>query len=633
MPHALLERAASTKLAVRKVLPRGSTSALWLPFSATVLFAALPLLFSRIGDNPQLAGTFGVVSGALFIFLLAVRQQAIRKGRALHWNFVAVKSHYVQLIMHTCVYAYWGWYWREVYDHIPLFIAQIVFAYAFDLLLCWSRRDKWMLGFGPIPIILSTNLFLWFRDDWFYLQFLMIVTGILGKEFIKWKRDGRSTHIFNPSALSLFIFSVVLIATKSTDVTWGVEIATALHYPPHIYLEIFLLGLVVQGFFQVTLVTLFSAVALYAANLIYTKFTGNYNFIDSNIPVSIFLSLHLLVTDPATSPRKSLGKILFGLLYGTGVFGMYRFLLLIGAPEFYDKLLCVPALNLCVRWLDTLSVKTEVGVQRLLASRPRTRLSWPGYVNTPQKSNVAWMAVWMLFFVMMMSTGFLSKGKNHPGGDPKHWQRACDAGNHAGCETWARVLNSMCESDNADACLKVAEILNTGRIISRDPARAGVTFGRACDLGSTQGCNELMEFVHKDGKEALDKSCQRGDGASCFVLGSLYSGGNGLPQDPKRAFELFGRSCDTGWWRGCGRLGVSYLVGQGTPIDTAKGVSNLEKGCRGENAASCYEVARVYWEGTSGPREPALAGERLAKACRLGLQTACQQAANIALTR
>ena len=45
-------------------------------------------------------------------------------------------------------------------------------------LVCWSRRDKWVLGFGPFPIVLSTNLFLWFRDDWFYLQFALVALGL-----------------------------------------------------------------------------------------------------------------------------------------------------------------------------------------------------------------------------------------------------------------------------------------------------------------------------------------------------------------------------------------------------------------------------------------------------------------------
>ena len=48
---------------------------------------------------------------------------------------------------------------------------------------------------------------MWFRADWFMLQFLMVTTGALGKEFIRWRRDGKLTRIFNPSAFGLCLFS------------------------------------------------------------------------------------------------------------------------------------------------------------------------------------------------------------------------------------------------------------------------------------------------------------------------------------------------------------------------------------------------------------------------------------------
>ena len=35
---------------------------------------------------------------------------------------------------------------------------------------CRGRaRQQYVLGFGPFPIVFSTNLFLWFKDDWFVL--------------------------------------------------------------------------------------------------------------------------------------------------------------------------------------------------------------------------------------------------------------------------------------------------------------------------------------------------------------------------------------------------------------------------------------------------------------------------------
>ncbi|HIC56777.1 MAG TPA: hypothetical protein EYO94_05205, partial [Acidobacteria bacterium] len=189
-------------------------------------------------------------------------------------------QHYVQALVQLSVFAYWGWYWRPVYDHSTLLLAQVVFAYIFDMLLTWSRRERYVLGFGPFPIIFSTNLFLWFRDDWFYLQFLMIAVGFLGKEFVRWNREGRRVHIFNPSAFSLGLFSLVLLTTGTTTITWGEEIATTLTLAPSIYLFLFLAGLVVMYVFSITLVAASAAAVLFGLSAIYTTTTGVPYFID-----------------------------------------------------------------------------------------------------------------------------------------------------------------------------------------------------------------------------------------------------------------------------------------------------------------------------------------------------------------
>lgn len=583
-----------------------------LAFVLILLLGCLSFL-PRISAYEKLVESFWGAAGALLIFWLILRHRVSRAGRTLHYGVVLRKVHYVQLIMQACVYAYWGWYWREVYHYIPLIVAQLVFAYTLDMLVSWWSRDDWVLGFGPFPIILSTNLFLWFRDDWFFLQFLMVAVGVLGKEFIKWKRDGRLTHIFNPSALSLFVFSVVLIATKTTGVTWGIEIASTLHRPPHIYLEIFLLGLVVQTLFGVTLVTLASSAVLIGLNLAYTHFTGVYHFVDSNIPVSDFLGLHLLVTDPATSPRTKFGKVLFGVMYGATVFITYGALSWFGAPEFYDKLLSVPLLNLSVQALDRF---TEA-----LAARLRS-LAQP-WSWSPRQANFAAMAVWISLFATMMATGFFKKGKDFPGGSPEFWHHACDNRRWNACKTWVRVLGDTCQDGSAIGCYTAGELLNEGRVVPRNATVAGVSLGRACDLGVPQACESLIAFARGDGKDVFQQACDQDDGASCFILGSLYSSGLGVPQDGARAFTLFQRSCDSGWWRGCGRLGQSYLVGQGTVPDPSQAVANFEKGCQGGNAASCFEVSRLYHRGTGTMKDEDLALQRLQQACSLGLQMAC----------
>src|SRR5690242_12656811 len=311
---------------------------LWLPLFAIALLASVCAL-PWVRSNLRLAGSIGTAAGALAVFWLLLRRAIARSGRVLSIEAAPRPVHYVQFVMHSSIYVYWGWYWREVYHYIPLILAQIAYVYALDMLVCWSRRGRWILGFGPVPIVLSTNLFLWFKDDWFFLQFLLVSTGVLCKEFLTWKRDGRRTHIFNPSAIGLALFSLGLIVTHSTHISWAEEVSVTLNRPPNIYIEIFLLGLVVQALFSVTLVTLSAAAVLFLLNVSYTKSTGVYYFVDSNIPAAVFLGLHLLVTDPATSPRKASGKIIFGALYGGCVFGLYSVLAWIGAPTFYDKLL------------------------------------------------------------------------------------------------------------------------------------------------------------------------------------------------------------------------------------------------------------------------------------------------------
>src|SRR5207244_8233195 len=175
----------------------------------------------------------------------------------------------------------------------------LVCAYALVSFLAWFRRVWYLLGFSVFPVIFSINLFLWFKPHWFYLQFLMIAAAFAGKELIQWGKEGRRVHVFNPSALPLAIFSLVLLLTGTTDLTWGREIATTLNHPFHIYALIFLIGLPGQLLFGVSSMTMAAVVSTYAFSLAYFALTGTYYFIDAHIPVAVFLGMHLLFTDPS----------------------------------------------------------------------------------------------------------------------------------------------------------------------------------------------------------------------------------------------------------------------------------------------------------------------------------------------
>jgi hypothetical protein len=598
---------------------------LWLPALLTLVFAGFTLL-PRVNENPHLEASFLAAAGFLLAGLCALWWSAARAGRTLTFEFVLRRVHWVQMIMHSCVFAYWGWYWREVYHEIPLILAQVVFLFVLDMLVCWSRRDKWIAGFGPIPIIFSMNLFLWFRDDWFYLQFVMIAIIVFGKEFLRWKRDGHSTHIFNPSAFALFLTSIVLLATHNTPITWGVEISSTFNLPPYIYIEIFLLGLIVQGLFSVTLVTLSAAATLCALDLAYTGATGLYQFVDFNIHPAVFLGLHLLVTDPATSPRRNFGKVIFGAGYGLGVFVLFGWLDGHGMPSFYDKLLCVPLLNLTVRALDRASIALSAWLaRRMWVVKGKLQALQALAAWAPQQANFGFMGIWVGLFGVMTFTGFL--GGKHPGSDPAFWAKACDAGKAQACHVLARTLDVECQHNSANGCFALGVLLNEGKGVPRDPIGASRSFKRACDSGFASACAGLVGLVETDGDGVLQEPCDRGEGASCFMLGSLYYGGQGVSRNLERSAALFQQSCTAGFTRGCGQIGESYLFGEGVPKDVTKARQILEKACDGGYGPACFNVGIMHRQGIETPKNETIAQARFRQGCDLGYRNACESLA------
>jgi len=440
----------------------------------------------------------------------------------------------------------------------------------------------------------------------------MIAIAVLCKEFLRWSRDGAIKHVFNPSAIGLFLFSVGLILSNNTHITWGKEIAETLRLPPYIYIELFCLGLVVQALFSVTLVTLSAATALYFLNLAFTRATGVYYFIDSGISVSLFLGLHLLVTDPATSPRTTIGRILFGGLYGGSAFAAYGLLALLGIPIFYDKLLPVPALNLTVRALDYRATKLAA-----FFSRWSVFDSWK-----PRSTNLAFMALWSVLFLIMTATGFLSL--NHPSQNIQFWQQACEQHKWNSCAVWFGKVRARCGDRSADDCVAAGEAVEAGLVVPTDRSRAGELFMQGCELGSHRSCSLLRGVMRDHGEEDLLRECDRGDAASCWTLGLIYGSENIVVSDPSRAIQSFTQSCMNGWLPGCARVGKRYLAGEHAPLDSVKAAAYFDQACKGDYAPSCYDLAIMYAKGIGVSRDMLAAGRHRKRACALGVLSACQ---------
>ena len=512
----------------------GLASNFKLPIALIIGLAVLALT-PRIQSNATLIWSF--VAAAVFLagWLTYLLSRANKEGHSYSLEVGLRPQHYIQACVQFSVYAYWGYHWelvpdsgiRPVYDHALLMLGQIIFAYAFGMLLSWSRRQSYSLGFGPIPIIFSVNLFLWFRDDWFYMQFLMIALGFMGKEYIRWQRDGRSMHIFNPSAFALGLFSLVLILTNTTHLTWGQEIASTLTLAPNIYTFLFLIGLIVMYFFSITLVAGMAAISLFVLSTLYSVAAGVPYFLDSEIPAAVFLGLHLLVTDPSTSPRTALGKLIFGMLYGCGVFVLYTLLGALGAPTFYDKLLCVPLLNLSVIAIDR--------VVRSVRSEDLLNV-WKGnWMNG--RANLAHMVAWVVIFGSMSVLG--KTDGQHTGDSLPFWQQACAESLPNACDRLLQLESTYCSDNAAWACNELGIKYRSGEIVEADRYIAATHFRRSCELKFKAACLNLLDpdLVLRDDPHELDLRLL------------LREGGRNLMNEPLE--NLHAKACSHSWDFAC----------------------------------------------------------------------------------
>ncbi|MBV9508120.1 MAG: hypothetical protein JO323_24265 [Acidobacteriia bacterium] len=471
------------------------TGPLLLPLAFSLGLAALTVLPS-VRANSNLSLTLVLAAVSLCVWDAILFASVRRNQRTLGFEVVLRKQHYLQACAQASVLLYWGWYWPQVYASFHLILAQLIFAYAFDMMLCWSRRDRYSLGFGPFPVIFSINLFLWFKPDWFYLQFAMVALGFLAKELIRWNREGRRVHVFNPSSFPLAVFSLILIATGTSDITWGKNIATTQFYPPQMYLMLFLIGLPGQFFFGVTSMTMSAVVTTYLFGRLYFAATGVYFFYDSYIPIAVFLGMHLLFNDPSTSPRTELGRIIYGALYGLSTVALYRILGSAGMPTYYDKLLQVPLLNLSVKAIDRIA---RSGWLRFLDPAALCRSL------APRQRNLAYISVWAAVFAVMSATQAV--GDSHPGQWLPFWRRACLDGRPYACPYLADLTLTDCERGSSWACneaglLHIA-LSRSGEDLRRlDPAGAAAPLRRGCELGSVVACRNLHTLATGSGRYA-----------------------------------------------------------------------------------------------------------------------------------
>lgn len=507
--------------------PRPSVWPLALPVVLAAALAAFVVLHPVVRGIPAMFWTFSVAAGGVLAWAVALWARCLRTGSGLVLELALRRPHGIQILAQGTLIAWWGWWVRPVYEFAPFIVAQLLFAFALEALFALTRRGRHALGLGPVPVVFSLNLFLWFHFPWFFFQMAMVLLVYAGKEFVRRQVDGVSRHIFNPSAFALAIAAVALIATGQTDITQGEEIARSQFVPPHIFLVIFLVALPGQLLFGVAAMTMPAVLVIFGYSAAFFALTGEYFFYDAYVPIAVFLGLHLLFTDPATSPRSHAGRVLFGLIYGSGVLVSVYLLEAVGAPVFYDKILPVPFLNLASGRLD------RVGA----AIAARLGAAWAGLRTMPSlRARLGLTGAWAAVFAAL-SLGAVV-GDDHPGQYYPFWRDACEAGSARACNYMGVVQQSFCDRGSGWACNEFGAFLAEADANYRGAAEE---FGRACGMGFGPGCDNLAAL----GRMSAGPFA-RGSPPPLRDLPIVLRGTKG-PVDERDPDALYALACERGW--------------------------------------------------------------------------------------
>jgi hypothetical protein len=572
------------------------------------LYGAVALMILLVSPTLRASGPLAasVALAAVLVAVLGgwVTARAAATGRRLRLQPSARPEHLLPALAQVAVLVYWSQYWEPLGQGAVLIAAQIVLAYTLDMLLVWSRRDTYALGVGPASTVLCINLFLRFHDDWFFLQLLMVAMAAIAPHVLRWERGDGRAPIFNAAGLALSAFSLGLVLLRTAHVTWGAEMAATLLFPPHVYL--FAFAVTLPGLFVNRTVgtALAATVTVCGLSTLVLRGTGSYFFVDSTIPIAVFLFAQLVLAEPVTAPRSELGRLVFGGLYGLSVFLLHGLLVRLEFPAFVAPLLPLPLLNLLVPVIDWLA-----------RARP---ISWldPGRVGStasPSTRSLIYVLIWISVFGGLSAAKAV--GDAHPGRTVQFWQQACRDERPLACLHLGDLLKEYCALESGWACNELGILTTSGRL--KAAPMPSEFFTKACGFGQRAGCDNARklseggrDFVHGD-PTVLD-------------FPRLLRQGKG-PIAEKTSLQILTRACDDGWMSGCDGLTAIYFRGiPGLKPDKARAAALALKGCEGGYGRSCSNLGLMYKNGDGVPQDAAKALIYLKKSCDLGFQDGCR---------
>lgn len=118
-----------------------------------------------------------------------------------------------------------------------------------------------------------------------------------------------------------------------------------------------------------------------------------------------------------------------------------------------------------------------------------------------------------------------------------------------------------------------------------DEQRAAQIWQKACDTGELAGCDSLASLYQSSGEHAkaaaiFERACEKGFGLSCYNLAQIYEASVGVAPDESKALSLYVKACEHGYGVVCYYPGGIYESGQAKmtkPQKTQKTRSNFTR--------------------------------------------------------
>jgi hypothetical protein len=312
---------------------------------------------------------------ALALAALAVVLAVWRGGRVT-WEVRL--PHLIPAFIQATLFVYWSLYWPPVRDHAPSILLQIAMAFAADAAFSFARFGSWRVGASPLPVVLSTNLFVWFDPHG-------VIIGILVAFASKalYRRDGR--HVLNPSATGLSVAGLISYVAPGFITVGG--LFHMMNMAPNMAELMVLLAIVPQTRFRILPLSIAAVFAL--------RLTDN----PAVLRPPIILAVALLATDPSTIPKTDSGKVLFGLLLGFGIVAFSAAMRSRGMTDDFAKVLPIPLANILAPHLDRVGAMIVTPAQGAL-QRGWDRLAGRGGLLFQRPvPNLVFVIVWLLITI------------------------------------------------------------------------------------------------------------------------------------------------------------------------------------------------------------------------------------------